>query len=500
MNGASRAILACLALLIAVVALVRLPGMVNHIQDDGFIYFRIAENAAHGHGPVFNAGERVDAATSPVWLWLLALSTWLGIPVQQAAAFLGVLALGIALFVSARWAMELGGEQPTWALVVACAGSLLLLLDDRFWIYAFSGMETMLCAATWTIALCGLIRVMIQRRPSRGAGWWALVAALVRPEFVVFVAGAAAVGLLRRSVQWKALVRLLLPVFVGGGLYLLAHTLYFGNPLPNTYYAKRALDWAHARIGLSYLAGVPRAFPWILLVLLPLAMGALRGAAFAFLAGLLLYVLHVARLGGDHFEFDRPFLYVMPTMTALLGAAAARFVVSRGSWRVGVVAGLVLAALFWTARTHVRGDAYHWVQLSARLGTALAKTYPAETKLGLFALGATGYTSRLPVVDALGIADPHVARRDLSHEHVCALDIGHERGDPAYVLQHADVIVFFGAYGPVPYESLDEIREGFYSHKKFIAVAREALKQGQFHLRNIEFMPGAYWAVLERAS
>ena len=90
-------------------------------------------------------------------------------------------------------------------------------------------------------------------------------------------------------------------------------------------------------------------------------------------------------------------------------------------------------------------------------------------------------------------------RQDLSHEHVCVLDIGHERGAPEYVLERADVVVFFGAYGPVPYESLDEVREAFYSHRKFIAAAKQALAQGAFRLRNIEFMPGAYWAVLERA-
>jgi hypothetical protein len=78
------------------------------------------------------------------------------------------------------------------------------------------------------------------------------------------------------------------------------------------------------------------------------------------------------------------------------------------------------------------------------------------------------------------------------------LDIGHERGDPAYVLEHADVVVFFAAYAPVRFENLEEIREGFYSQKKFLAAAATAVQQGKFHLGNVEFMPGAYWAVLER--
>jgi hypothetical protein len=301
-------------------------------------------------------------------------------------------------------------------------------------------------------------------------------------------------------VTWKQLLRVLSPALLGGALYLLAHTLYFGNPLPNTYYAKRASDWAHFRIGLSYVAGLPREFPWVLLVVLILGLRSLRGIGIALLAGLCLYTVHVVRLGGDHFEYYRAFIYVFPAMAALLGAAGARFATSPVAWRRSSLAIVAVAAMFWSARSHVRAGAYDWVRLSARMGTALAATYPADTRVGLFALGAAGHASRLPVVDALGIADPHVARQDLSHEHVCVLDIGHERGDPDYVLQHADVVVFFGAYGPVPYESLDEIREGFYSHKKFLAAAKQALERGSFRLRNIEFMPGTYWAVLERAS
>jgi hypothetical protein len=146
----------------------------------------------------------------------------------------------------------------------------------------------------------------------------------------------------------------------------------------------------------------------------------------------------------------------------------------------------------------VRPGAYEWVRLAARLGDVLGRSYPPDTRLGLFAIGATGYASGLPVVDALGIADAHVAGCDLSKEHVCALDIGHERGDPDYVLRHADVVVFFAAYSPVPFESLEEVREGFYSHKKFLAAAKRAIEARRFVLRNIEFMPGAYWAVLER--
>jgi hypothetical protein len=472
----------------------------DHIQDDGFIYFRIAENAAHGFGPVFNPGERVDAATSPVWMWLLAASARLGFSLDVAASSLGIVAAFGAILLCALWALELGAAANPAATAAALLGALLLAADDRFLSYAFSGMETPLCAVAWLWGVRALVRAWIQKVPTRGAGWWALLAALVRPEFVLLVAGVGLVALVRRSARPVDLMRTLLPALVVGGAYLAVHTAYFGSPVPNTWYAKKASDWAHARIGLSYVAGFVRAYPWVPLILVALFIRSLRAVGLALVVALLLFVAHVARLGGDHFEFHRVFLHVLPVAGALLGASAARIAAAPVVWRRVALSAVGFAILVHAGKPRVQPQAFEWVRYAARLGATLAQTYPADTRLGLFALGATGYTSGLPVVDALGIADPHVARRDLSHEHVCHLDIGHERGDPQYVLERADVVVFFAAYAPVRFESLDEIRQGFYSHKKFVAAAKDAVANGAFVLRNIEFGPRAYWAVLERRS
>ena len=43
------------------------------VVDDMFISLRYAESLAHGHGAVFNAGERVEGYSSPAWMVLQAL-------------------------------------------------------------------------------------------------------------------------------------------------------------------------------------------------------------------------------------------------------------------------------------------------------------------------------------------------------------------------------------------------------------------------------------------
>src|SRR5207248_8714278 len=40
--------------------------------DDAYIDFRVVDNMLHGLGPVFYAGERVEAYTSPLWVAILA--------------------------------------------------------------------------------------------------------------------------------------------------------------------------------------------------------------------------------------------------------------------------------------------------------------------------------------------------------------------------------------------------------------------------------------------
>jgi len=86
------------------------------VADDAFIDLRIVRNLVHGFGPVFNAGERVEAYTSPLWVAILASIAGLGrhlpgqeISIEWTAVFLG---LGFS-FVALACATH--GAQRLWA-------------------------------------------------------------------------------------------------------------------------------------------------------------------------------------------------------------------------------------------------------------------------------------------------------------------------------------------------------------------------------------------------
>jgi len=62
------------ALLIVAAAAIASAWMAVYQVDDAFIVYRYADHLAHGHGFVFNEGERVEGVTC--FLWTVALAPW----------------------------------------------------------------------------------------------------------------------------------------------------------------------------------------------------------------------------------------------------------------------------------------------------------------------------------------------------------------------------------------------------------------------------------------
>ena len=109
--------------------------------DDGFIYFRVVDQLLAGNGPVFNAGQRVESFTSPLWLAVLTIGEIVSpVRLEYTAAVLaitctvvGVLAATVA---SARLARR---DQPVGIRLPA--GLIVLVALWPTWVWSTSGME-----------------------------------------------------------------------------------------------------------------------------------------------------------------------------------------------------------------------------------------------------------------------------------------------------------------------------------------------------------------------
>jgi arabinofuranosyltransferase len=174
------------------------------MDDDGFINLRIIRNWLAGDGPVFNPGERVEAATSPLWLAIVALAGRLGFRLEYAAVYGGIAltVAGLLLAESAAWRLQRpeGPRAPTipsenpapanrWELaarVPVPVGALVYAVLPPAWDYASSGLETGL-ALCW---LGGSYRVLVGALVPPPAG-----AAEGRATFAKTLAGAVLLGL-----------------------------------------------------------------------------------------------------------------------------------------------------------------------------------------------------------------------------------------------------------------------------------------------------------------
>ena len=327
------------------------------LTDDAFISFRYARNLIEGHGLVFNPGERVEGYSNFLWtLELAALWAVFGLRPEHAAPWLSVLFTGGTLAVVWWHAAHAPGLSRRW--LTAWVATALLCTSATFAVWTSGGgletrQFTFLVTLAFALAAC---------RPDRGrallAASLALAAAcLTRPEGPLFALAAVGWLLVQRRLdagRWRPAVRSALVLAGPCAAVVAAHYLwrygYYGEWLPNTYYAKYVRPWYE--MGWRYLAS--GALETGLYLWLPLAGGAAvaawrRGRSLAFvlpLGCIAAHMLYLARVGGDHFEL-RPMdvywpLLALPAAAALvqLGAAAARHVprVPAPAWTLALLA------------------------------------------------------------------------------------------------------------------------------------------------------------------
>ena len=339
------------------------------LTDDAFISFRYARNLLEGNGLVFNPGERVEGYSNFLWvLELAALWGAFGLRPEHAAPWLSVAFTVGTLAAMIWWTARLPAPRQrgpvAWmALGLVCASATFAVWTSG------GGLET----RQFTFFAVLAVACLAPGRASRGllavASLSLAAASLTRPEGPLLAACCFAwYGAQRRletgrwlGMEWAWLVAPCAAVVAGHYLFRYG---YYGEWLPNTYYAKFVRPWYD--MGLRYLAAA--ALETGLYLLLPLAGCALvagwrRRRSLTHALPLLCvgtHMVYVARLGGDHFEW-RPLdfywpLLAVPAATGVLlcartVAAALKRLLRRlpaardGRW-IRLPAGALAGALF----------------------------------------------------------------------------------------------------------------------------------------------------------
>lgn len=327
-----RRALLLVALAAALALLLAHASVYAFLCDDAFISFRYAKNLSEGHGLVFNPGfERVEGYTNFLWVMILAgLHRLFGLLPEDAANPI-LLAATVALFVLVCRESLLARREgePLWPALVP---PFLLAATRSVAVWSTSGLETRLFELLVVAAVLRLLaetRALVDSRRTRfpWSGLLFALATLTRPDGLllagcaILTARATAIREWRRA--WKTWV-------LQGTLFALpvaAHVLwrksYYGEWLPNTYYAKvGGRTWWE--MGGTYLATFALEYGAILW-LPPLVLAVFRHARrhtlrvpLVYAAVVIPHALYVARIGGDHFEY-RPLDLYFPLLFLLIG-------------------------------------------------------------------------------------------------------------------------------------------------------------------------------------
>jgi len=343
------------------------------VSDDALITFRYVDNFLHGHGAVFNPGERVQGYTHPLWFLLLSVTTavshdevWSAVVLGLACTVLTCLAVTGGYMAAGR---ETAGEGGGWTgLAIGGLVLALLAISDSWRSFQTSGLETSLTTLLLTLLVLelrpgeSLYADSSSSSPSpsseRGARSGGVVVASSPKSAVVLLLGVLLVltrpdlGLIAGPPCLVALYevyrRRTWPDLLAGLplLWFAFARLYYHDFLPNTGAAKlgiftfsQAVDqgWTYLKDWVSHepsSAGAALAFFGIA------AVRVRSRHEIAVLLGLLAYVAYVLVIGGD-FMRGRFCIPVFVTSLVMGGVVLVRNFAALPARRFSLAAGAV---------------------------------------------------------------------------------------------------------------------------------------------------------------
>jgi arabinofuranosyltransferase len=323
------------------------------LTDDAYISFRYARNLSEGHGLVFNPGfERVEGYTNFLWVLILAGCHTVGLSPETAAPVLSMLLTVVLWGVVVSFVLRHSSAPKVGYLILV--PPLLLAATRSFAVWSTSGLETRLFEL---LVVSGTLRLILEdRKLEHGdrdvrpiAALLLALGTLTRPDGLLIGLSVFASAIVYRWRQFRDRIPWLARSLTTYGLLVGGHFLfrlaYYGETLPNTYYAKVGgqMWWA---MGLQYLESF--FLEYAIYLWIPFLIGAVvyhrrHGTLFVpvvIAAVVVPHALYNAAIGGDHFEF-RPLDLYFPLAYLLVFFGAVHLARTVRS-RVMVTAGLLI--------------------------------------------------------------------------------------------------------------------------------------------------------------
>lgn len=424
----------------------------NALRDDAFILFRYAKNFAEGHGLVWNVGENpVEGYTNFLWTVMLGASLYLGFIPEITSQILGVgFALG-TLLVLFRWARA---RQTTESLAWPAVPSLLLAANSMFAFYAVSGMGTTVFAFGITVASYYYLERRRSKYHATVSSFLFAIVALIRPEglgvfavatlhqlYLIYIDNLSRRAVVKRISTW------LIPFIVIVGAHEVWRIVYYGYPLPNTFYAKHTGGGPfELGLGILYAYDFTRTYAAFLLpfALIPLWKGPrtrqfVRSSYGTAMLGL--FYAYIVLVGGDvqsAFPSYRLFVPVLPLLYLAAFWGLADLIDWARDWSPrarGSLQGVAAVVLTTLTLAGAASPAYHNYESLLILNhgllrfkndslqvlgkdfdfeepsqvKCLKRHAPRDASIAVTSAGMIPYYSGFKAIDRMGLNDEHIA-------------------------------------------------------------------------------------------
>ena len=446
----------------------------NFGVDDVFISMRVAENAAHGDGAVFNAGENVEGYSNPLWVAFLTVGVKLGFDQShsenallwfaKALSFLFGIGVFMLLYFTAKdFETEKDVSLPPGLIILLVAVSC-----GPFILWCCGGMETTLTAFLFTLSL--FLFQKISRRLTDGSISKSLLivfsvilalVALTRPEPVLHAIAALIflIIIFKNRLRNPDILALSLPFVIIFSIFLVWRYVTFGDLVPNTFYAKTGGGLKSYFLSTKYLFGGVFFIggPFLLSVLFIPRIKFSPLVQYCLLLILVTFVF-ILYSGGDWMAGYRFFIPVAPAffllaargISALSAKLPSDFIATKnGAWKfAGFIVFLAICSAF-AGRILIRGQIPIDPAWSTRTGHSTPWDYiagawlrdHAANKTAVVAtneVGLIGYMNpSMRIIDLGGLSDKHIAQH-FKHG---------QRADADYVLDQKPDYIMLPASG-----------------------------------------------------
>jgi len=438
-------------------------------HDDAYITLRYVWNFLNGQGIVWNVGEYVQGYSNFLQLALVSALGLAGVDLVAASRVTGLLAFG--LLVSVLWLFLRCFRQRK---DLGHVPVIFTLTSAPMIVWSIGGLgDTLLALFTSTGCLLFLAAFDQpgNRRLLAASGICLALGYLAHPDGLVFVALSLFWLLVTpKSRPLRSAVAFALPCLLILGAYTLWLFFYYGDIVPNTFYAKADnFNLGRLASGWRYILSYTLQAPYLpILVVAVLIFGMLTrklqwNARLTYLALVIsAYSSFIVFIGGDHmrtFRLVLPLVVPLSYMLYLLLVSTVDASKRNATVMITAVALLLCGLQPWQFALNPRVE-----DPAARIGTLIGKYISDAWPTGaLIALNTAGsipyYAPQDRFIDMLGLNDRHIAKR-----HIDKIELpkqnraGHLKGDGAYVLSRAPDFIIVG-----PAEGTSILRPWFLS-------------------------------------